>query len=102
MLKISGVKGGDSSAVYLDALMGAISDIGRNRNNDNLNIIVAESPDIIEPEVQCRIKLQYGSFKTHCVRAHDFIPASNVDLSKIYISNVTGDNAISLIDSSRG
>ena len=97
-LKISGVKGGDSSAVYLDALMGAISDIGRNRNNDNLNIIVAESPDIIEPEVRsAELNYSTGVLKLTASEHMDFIPASNVDLSNIYISNVTGDNAISLI-----
>ena len=57
---------------------------------------MAESPDIIEPSTKCRIKLQYGVLKLTASEHMDFIPASNVDLSKIYISNVTGDNAISL------
>ena len=38
-----------------------------------------------------------GVLKLTASEHMDFIPKSNVDLSKIYISNVTGDNAISLI-----
>ena len=97
-LKISGVQGGDNSAIYLDALLGAISDIGRNRNNDNLNIIVTESPDVVVPIVQnAELNYSTGLLKLTASEYMDFIPKSNVDLSKIFISNITGDNRISLV-----
>ena len=97
-LKKAGVPGGNGGAVVLDFYAGAFKDTAQNSNADNLGIHVFEIPDTTIPTI-INASLDYftGRLEVFVDEIVDVSVASKVNLSNVFIADVSGDRAISLV-----
>ncbi|MEK7281315.1 MAG: hypothetical protein AAB037_03050, partial [Chloroflexota bacterium] len=99
-LAISGMPGGDGAAVVLDVDAGAVIDMNAQANTTDDANTVTETPDTVKPTVSTitAATLNYGTGVLIITFAEtiDGNPATNVDLTKIYISNTAGSHDVVL------
>ena len=93
-IELSGTPGGDLKAIFLDIDAGAFQDLSSNGIAQVYNVTVAETLDYLIPIMQ-PATLEYGPGILHIV-AQEFIDASSVNVSKIFISDVSGQRDIQL------
>ena len=91
-IAISGVHGGDGGAVYFDVLSGGINDIAQNDMLNDLMNSVTETRDTVAPTViSTTIDYSTGVLTITASETLDATPSTNVDPSKIQISETAGD-----------
>ena len=94
-LQLSGTSGGDGSAVYLSAYVGAVIDIAQNENTEEFVYQVTEFDDVIPPIIlSARIDFSTGILTLTANETLDVTPASNVNLSLIHFFNSTTRDVI--------
>ena len=97
-IAISGTAGGDTGAILLDFDASAYQDVGLNRNQAQTGVAVNEVADTTPPTATS-VAINYGTgaviIQTNEVV--DITPITNLDLSKIYISQSDGDETIQLL-----
>ena len=73
-------------------------DIVGNMNNNSTNIIVEEQPDTILPNISnVYIDFSVGVITVSCTETIDSTPSSRVDLSQLFIANVSGGKDLALV-----
>ena len=97
-LAISGQPGGDGSGLFIDFDSATIADIARNEMDEQHGLQITESPDVVPPNVigSVNLDLNTGTLTINADETIDANPTSLVDLGRIYIENITGDNFVSL------
>ena len=97
VLRVSGTPGGDNVSVTLELDAGALTDPAENQNLDQTNIAVVETADTIPPIAEsASLDFNNGRLIITCSETVDVTPASLVDLSLMYIADLTGDQAVPL------
>ena len=83
-----------TGSLVLDALAGAVQDVGTVNNLDNLNIPIVETPDTIDPVINsCEIDYNNGYVRINTSEIIDVTPSgSTVDLTKLKLVNAAGDD----------
>jgi hypothetical protein len=97
-VKLSGTTGGDDSSIVLDVLAGALRDMATNLNNQLLNLQVIEYNDTIKPIITgAKIDLNDNAkLVFYFSETVDLLSQAKVDLNKLFLSNVTGEETVSL------
>jgi hypothetical protein len=84
--------------VLIDLDAGAITDVANNVNNAQTGIFVYEQPDTIPPIVlSSTLNYTTGILTITSSETVDVTPASLVYLQSIFISDLSGDHAVSMI-----
>ena len=93
----SKTSGGDGSPLVLDAFAGAFKDIGTNPSILQPNFPVKEIADAFPPRI-VYAEIHYGLFyvKFGSNEFVDTTPESKLNLSNLFISNATGEYAVSM------
>ena len=96
-IAMSGTPGGDKTALYVETLQDAFSDISLNRNPIGIAVLLQELPDIITPGVvNASFDFGTGQLIIFTDEFVDSTPNTLVDFSKIFISNSVNSRDISL------
>ena len=99
-ISISGTPGGDGQAVVLDVMVGAVHDVAQNLNLAQSNLVISETPDTIPPNiVNCSLNYSTGMLVIFTDETIDTTPGTLVNLSKVFLSQSTGDHNIALAHS---
>ena len=86
------MKGGPGVLLDVDAV--ALQDIGENPNDAQINISVSENEDIVTPSIlSCTIAYGTGEMT---ITSDETMRSDLVDVSKIYLSNSSGQKGIQL------
>ena len=96
VLRISAMRGGlkGGPGVLLDVDAVALQDIGENPNDAQINISVSENEDIVTPSIlSCTIAYGTGEMT---ITSDETMRSDLVDVSKIYLSNSSGQKGIQL------
>jgi hypothetical protein len=85
---LSGIAGGDGSALVLDMFGGAVRDVGQNAVIEQLGFPVTELPDLIPPTIlSAEMNYSDGVLTVHLGEIIDATPAlTKVNLTKISVS----------------
>ena len=94
----SATPGGDSEQLYMDVYADAFQDVANNYNFESFGVKVIEFPDILNPTILSgKIFLGDGHVTLLASETLDLTPLSNLNLSRMFLANVTGDRRIPLI-----
>ena len=96
-IAMSGTSGGDGVSMRLDVLNAAFSDIGEVKVLETKGVEIIESDDIVPPEIlNVNLSLGTGTIIINSNEVLDFTPKSQVDLGKLFLSDIPEDKAIKL------
>ena len=96
-VQISGTQGGDGQAAQLDLDADALNDLSSNTNLQSPGVLLIETADTTIPEVQnATLDLNDGTLIFEASETIDADPIANVDPSKLSLSNIAGDDQITL------
>ena len=78
----------------------AIQDLVGNRNINSTRVVLSEAADVIFPNIS-RVILDFslGVLTIECSETIDSTPSSLVDLSRLFVSNISGSSDITLLGS---
>eukprot|EP00945_MAST-04E_sp_MAST-4E-sp1_P000845 g845.t1 len=97
LLYVSGVPGGDGTAVRIDFEHGAFLDVGLNPSNLVENFTAFEEPDNIPPKIESgSINYTDGVLRIKADEYIDSTPISLVNLSLIDLADISQDRAVRL------
>ena len=89
-LKRSGTHGGDHHALIFTCLSGSIFDVAQNPSVDNFTFIAEEFDDTVRPKLyNATLNYNDGILSVLVSETVDITPASRVNLSKFFISNIS-------------
>ena len=93
-IQISGLTGGDGSAILIDAYYGSFQDLSGNPQYDARGIVVEESPDIRPPTIK-GVTIDYALGQMN-VTYSETIRGSVSNSSRFFIGNVSGSKLVRL------
>ena len=107
----SGLSGGDGGALILDILSGALTDVATQKNQETPAggcpgncLTLTEGADVILPKVlSAALNYSTGSLVVQISETVDATPASsNIDLTKFFLADVSGDQRMALRGGAEG
>ena len=96
-IEISGLSGGDGQAAVLDFRADAVADIATNGNLAVTGVNLVEVSDLTPPVIKAGyLDLNTGVLIMTTSETIDGTPASNIDISRIYLNNAGNDRILGL------
>ena len=97
LIAISGTPGGDGNSTLLVTDAGTFRDVAENYNDPTSFFQITEVPDVTPPRLEkCELRLSDGLLTLFADETVDVTPASNVDVTKIFLANVSGDQSLAI------